>query len=232
MSIKIEGLSTPPNHAEAVPPSAETVPDRTCNGKCSGCSECCLRMTLRLTNTEIKKIRKYIKENNIKPQKHFPTDTPLAVMAEQSLFVDNICPFLDQNAEQGHNCTIYPVRPIICRTYICTMYHDEKTAKQVYDDITTACHGEHAAYTLLTSPEQNVQQLFFPAEYTPKPFDLVVVNGVYFEGYEKYKGLVFLVTAMERKDKNGKKEVGIARPEGTVWYPIDGLTVIKKAEKE
>lgn len=230
MGIKIDGLNAPPNHARTTPPSMETVPDKTCNGNCSGCGECCLRLTLRLTNTEIKKIRKYIKEHDIKPQKHTPTDVPAAVLSN-SLFVDTICPFLDQNAPQGHNCTIYPVRPIICKTYTCKMYHDPVTAKQVFDNTVAECHGEHAALTLLKSPEQNLQQLFFPEEYTPKPFDIVVVNDVYFEGYEQHKGQAFLMTALRRKNKNSKTEVGIASPNGTIWYPIDGLTVIKKAER-
>ena len=237
MPIKIESQNTPPNHANAVPPSAETVPDNTCNGKCSGCGECCLSMTLRITNAEITKIRKYIKTNNIKPQRHFPTNVPLAIMnpATQPLFVDTICPFLDTSAEQGHNCTIYPVRPIICRTYICKMYHDQTVAKQVYDETVAACHGEHAAYALLSSPERNLQQLFFPEEYTPKPYDIVVVNDTDFDIYEQYKGIAFVVTELDRKVKNGTRELCLIRTDipaaNTVWCPVDSLTIIKKAER-
>lgn len=234
MGIKINSQNTPPDHAVTVPPSTETVPDNTCNGQCSGCGECCLRMTLRLTNKEIKTIRKYIKEHNIKPQHHSPTDVPDDVLA-QSAFVDTICPFLDASAPQGHNCTIYPVRPIICRTYTCKMYHDNGAAKQVYDDVIKLCHGEHAAYTLLTSPERNLQQLFFPKEYTPQPCDIVIINDVYADGYEKYKGAIFIMTALERKTTNGPKEVGITRADTPstelIWYPIDGLTIIKLPER-
>lgn len=231
MAIKIQSQNTPPDHSATVPPTADTVPDNTCNGKCSGCGECCLRMTLRLTNKEINTIRKYIKANNIKPQRHSPNVGPIA-NPDDAIFVDMICPFLDTSAPNGHNCTIYPVRPIICRSYTCKMYHDPIANKQVFDDTVAACHGEHAAYTLLSSPERNLQQLFFPKEYTPQIYDIVVVNEVYQAGYEQFKGIAFIIANIEKNKKTGVDTACIIytdeHGQHTTWYPIDGLTVIKK----
>jgi hypothetical protein len=58
---------------------------------------------------------------------------------------------------------------------------------------------------------------------------------VYADGYEQYKGSVFIMTALERKTTNGSKEVGITRADTPstelIWYPIDGLTIIKLPER-
>ena len=40
--------------------------NNTINGRCSSCGNCCSNILL-LTDKEISKIKKYIKENNIKP---------------------------------------------------------------------------------------------------------------------------------------------------------------------
>lgn len=221
---------TPPPHSLDSDPS--TVPNNTCNGICSGCGECCLRMTLRLTKNDIKRIRNYIKTNNIQPCNHAPVTVPWANLEEhpgESLYVDTICPFFDMHAPDGHKCIIYPVRPTICRTYKCDMYSDTTAAKQVFDDTVAACHGEYAAYQLLNSPELNLQQLFFADYYTPKPYDVVVMNEVYHDGYVKYIGIPFMMTDMTRVI-NKKKECYLIPhndPDNPIWYPIDGLTVVK-----
>ena len=84
--------------------------DCTVNGKCSGCGDCCSNR-LPLSQKEINQIRKYIEKNNIVEQKH-----GLLVMATES--IDMTCPFMDTNSKD-HKCTIYPVRPQICREYTC-----------------------------------------------------------------------------------------------------------------
>ena len=80
------------------------------NGKCSNCGACCSN-TLPLDKKEIKQIKKYIEKNNIKPINHVP-----AMMSKE--YLDGICPFRDNINE---TCTIYPVRPVICRTYKCDL---------------------------------------------------------------------------------------------------------------
>lgn len=84
--------------------------DFTKDGKCSGCGQCCSSI-LPLSSSEIKEIKRYIKKHHIKEQKHMiaPTKEPL---------LDMTCPFLDTSKEK-EKCTIYSVRPKICRCFIC-----------------------------------------------------------------------------------------------------------------
>lgn len=86
------------------------VHDCTINGKCSGCGDCCSNI-LPLMKKEIIEIKKYIKEHDIKKQEHrsfyLSADT-----------IDMACPFCDINKEL--KCTIYPVRPSICKIFLCS----------------------------------------------------------------------------------------------------------------
>lgn len=79
------------------------VKDFTKDGKCSNCGSCCSDI-LPLSKAEIARIKRYIKENNIKEQRHN--------IAE----VDLTCPFRD---EANRKCLIYPIRPQICRSFVC-----------------------------------------------------------------------------------------------------------------
>lgn len=80
------------------------VTDNTIDGKCIGCGECCSNM-LPLSQNEISRIKAYIKKHNIKEQRHnFMTG------------IDMTCPFRD---EANKKCAVYPVRPDICREFIC-----------------------------------------------------------------------------------------------------------------
>lgn len=79
----------------------------TKNGECSGCGNCCANF-LPVSDTEIKRIRAYMKKHGITEQIcRFPTAKPI---------VDIQCPFRD---ELGKQCTIYPVRPAICQDFRC-----------------------------------------------------------------------------------------------------------------
>lgn len=80
------------------------VKDNTINGKCAGCGECCSNM-LPLSRNEISRIKAYIKKHNIKEQRH-----------NFMLGIDMTCPFRD---DANKKCTIYPVRPDICRDFVC-----------------------------------------------------------------------------------------------------------------
>lgn len=82
--------------------------DLTENGKCTGCGECCSNL-LPITDAEIRKIKAYMKRNNIKQQKHG--------VAPLRAGFDLKCPFLDESKEK--KCTIYPVRPKVCQDFIC-----------------------------------------------------------------------------------------------------------------
>lgn len=89
--------------------SAKSVTDYTVDGKCSGCGSCC-SVLLAMSNEEINRIKRFIRKHRIKEQKHImPTVDPVA---------DLTCPFLDIS-KPDKKCTIYRVRPAICRCFIC-----------------------------------------------------------------------------------------------------------------
>lgn len=79
----------------------------TKDGKCSGCGNCCSNL-LPMSRKEIEIIRKYMKKHHIKESKRL---FPLSKKA-----IDMICPFRDN--DKGI-CTIYEVRPEICKKFIC-----------------------------------------------------------------------------------------------------------------
>lgn len=83
--------------------------DKTDKGRCVGCGECCSN-ALPMRQKEIKIIQRYIKEHGIKEQKA-PT-----VFAKQPF--DMTCPFMRKDVSKDR-CTIYPVRPEICRCFKC-----------------------------------------------------------------------------------------------------------------
>ena len=88
--------------------------DFTQDGECSNCGQCCSRF-LPISAKEVKPIKRYIKKNHIKEQKHFyPTAQPMD---------DWTCPF---RSEKERKCLIYEVRPAICRDFRC-----DKPAKQI-----------------------------------------------------------------------------------------------------
>lgn len=73
--------------------------------KCSNCGECCVDF-IPLTKREVKNIKSYIRKNNIKEN----------VYIEDGNF-DNRCPFYVKDSCK--HCSIYPVRPEICKTFKC-----------------------------------------------------------------------------------------------------------------
>ena len=99
------------------------VTDFFVNDKCSECGQCCNRL-LPLSNYEINTIRAYVKKNNIKQQMH-----SINVMADR--FLDLTCPFLDDD-KPNHKCTIYKVRPLICRSFTCRDFQQNKIDPQLY----------------------------------------------------------------------------------------------------
>ena len=79
----------------------------TKDGNCSSGGNCCSNL-LPMSKKEIRTIHEYIRKNNIRESKH------ILPMAKQPY--DMICPFRDNG---NKICTIYPVRPEICRQFIC-----------------------------------------------------------------------------------------------------------------
>lgn len=77
-------------------------------GKCSQCGNCCSNL-LPMSRKEIEVIHRYIRKNNIKECRHI-----VPTMATY----DMTCPFLD-TGKSCEKCRIYPVRPEICKQFIC-----------------------------------------------------------------------------------------------------------------
>lgn len=89
------------------------VTDFTKDGKCSQCGGCCSKM-LPLSDSEIERIKKFVKKKKLKPHK-LPVN-PLLV--DQP--IDCTCPFLRfNNDDRGTWCSIYSVRPDICKAFTC-----------------------------------------------------------------------------------------------------------------
>lgn len=83
--------------------------DFTNNGKCIQCGSCCSNY-LPMTKKEISGIKNYVKVHKIKAQLH------TAGLKEPAF--DMTCPFLDITKDK-EKCTIYKVRPKICRDFSC-----------------------------------------------------------------------------------------------------------------
>lgn len=95
----------------------ETVTNNTISGKCSNCGECCSDF-LPISDQDIKRIHRYIKANNVK-EKH-------ANIVVQS-GIDFTCPFRDNINKV---CTIYDVRPSICREFKCDYTVEKISSKK------------------------------------------------------------------------------------------------------
>lgn len=89
--------------------------DKTINGKCSKCGECCSNF-LPISQEELNIIQKYVIENNIKPQ------TEILVMENRLA-----CPYWN------HKCLIYEVRPLICKEFYCNKKMDAETFEKFKD---------------------------------------------------------------------------------------------------
>ena len=84
--------------------------DFTDDGKCTQCGACCSRY-LPMTQKEADVIHRFVKKHDIKEFKHlFPVSNDT---------FDMTCPFMD-DSKQKEKCSIYSVRPEICKQFICS----------------------------------------------------------------------------------------------------------------
>lgn len=91
--------------------------DYTQDGKCSSCGSCCSNL-LPLSQKEFVRIRDYVQRKHIQEcVNRPPTMAPVQ---------DWTCPFRDNMRKV---CTIYEVRPAICRDFQC-----DKPKKQIEAD--------------------------------------------------------------------------------------------------
>lgn len=102
--------------------------DYTCNGECSRCGECCTPL-LPLTLDEIKVIKDYIKEKDIKP---------VSVIRGNNIYFR--CPFYDPDKKC---CNIYEVRPEVCRAFTCHNKYKQINKNRHYYDKRADINGNH-----------------------------------------------------------------------------------------
>ena len=114
--------------------------DKTVDGKCSSCGGCCTNF-LALTDAEISRIKKYVREHDIRPCSHGFT-APL-----KEAVVDMICPFRDENKKI---CTVYEVRPFICQHYQCNKTVEEFALDAFKEDPDYAKRKRHYINMRLT----------------------------------------------------------------------------------
>ena len=84
------------------------------DGKCIQCGNCCSNL-LPMSQKEIDVIHRYIRKKHIKECRH---------IAPATVAYDMTCPFRDNDRKI---CTIYEVRPEICKQFICD---NEQRAKR------------------------------------------------------------------------------------------------------
>ena len=87
------------------------------DGKCSRCGECCTPF-IPMTYKEYKKIKKYIKENNIQCESQ---------VAGNDVHIR--CCFYNR---KEHKCNIYKVRPEICKRFKCCGIAQQINARKKY----------------------------------------------------------------------------------------------------
>ena len=112
--------------------------DYTKDGECSRCGNCCSNL-LPVSAKEAKRIREYVRRNHIGECVNRP---PTAEPVE-----DWTCPFRDNMKKI---CTVYEVRPAICRDFRC-----DKPRKQIEADK----RMYHGRYDVV-----NMRETFFPKE--------------------------------------------------------------------
>lgn len=107
-----------------LPKDGEFYSNNCVDGHCIGCGECCTDL-LPTTRREIVRLRDYAKKHQMKEHR-----LPAGAALES---VDLTCPFRN---EMTKRCEVYPVRPLICRAFICsrTLQAARKTRDLVQSD--------------------------------------------------------------------------------------------------
>lgn len=93
---------------DRLPTDGEFYSNNCVDGHCIGCGECCTDL-LPTTRREIVRLRDYAKKHQLKEHR-----LPAGAALES---VDLTCPFCNETTKR---CEVYPVRPLICRAFICS----------------------------------------------------------------------------------------------------------------
>lgn len=103
------------------------ITNNTNKNKCSRCGQCCNAWN-PITMEEYYKIKDYIQENNIK-------QAPIKTIKDDIYIT---CPF---NTPKG--CSIYPVRPAVCRKFSCSLSEDKLSFNRSHFDSIADINGTH-----------------------------------------------------------------------------------------
>lgn len=162
----------------------------SCNckeGKCSNCGECCTEM-LPLTLSEVRLIKAYVKEKNIKPY------SDIFFLYENKLSCNMMCPFRDFTEKK---CRIYEVRPKICRLFKCNQ--DANTI----ESHKLAAH-KRANYNKCVNPRKHVTKAYSTREliYGDKIDTIRVIVGNLARMNKPIftEGVINLLKAFDRED--------------------------------
>lgn len=172
------------------------------NGKCSRCGQCC-SAHIPITDRDVARIKSYVLENHVKPIPHCGETN--------QVFMDLLCPFLKQHTDGTSECTIYEIRPDICKMYQC--------------DKNPANYLNVAATFITQSEERNLQQLFFPGKFIPDAGDIVydyeeVVN----HHYDITQCTAYVLLDNQRTTNGVIEREMVAVPAlYKVWKPIELL---------
>lgn len=140
----------------------EELSDNTAGHRCTHCGECCSD-TIALVKTDVTRIKAYIRSHNIKPEQHTKLLGPVA----QPHIVDAVCPFcrIEQfrsaDKPQRANCTIYPVRPAVCRAFTCEISSSKNKLDDIYRDLQKTLTKQELAELAKTVPT-SMRGVFFP----------------------------------------------------------------------
>lgn len=207
-----------PHYGYYTGPDIETIyqksDDFTNHGQCSRCGNCCPHH-LPLLSSEVERIQAYIKDHNIEPVHHGTPGEPN---------VDLMCPFYNHKGIIG-NCSIYDIRPIICRVYQCNLSQDEINQRMTDEEQKQQINW----LEMKSHHETEMWQTFYPDKYTPKDGDIVIINQIHMIEHLKHQNDVYMVTNQKHK-KHGITEVFLRNPatKEHLWFDIKGLTVIQE----
>ena len=118
-----------------LPTDGEFYSNNCVDGHCIGCGECCTDL-LPTTRREIVRLRDYAKKHQLKEHR-----LPAGAALES---VDLTCPFRNETTKR---CEVYPVRPLICRAFICSGRCKQPGKRGISSKVTatsTPCGGRYS----------------------------------------------------------------------------------------
>ena len=172
------------------------------DGKCSRCGQCC-SAHIPITDKDISRIKSYVLENHVKPIVHCESTN--------QIFLDLLCPFLKQNKDGTSECTIYEIRPGICKLYQC--------------DTNPIDYLGVANDFIMAGKETNLQQIFFPGKFIPDTGDIVYdYNEIVNHNYDNTQCSAYIVTSNQRTVNGVVEREVVAIPAlYKVWKPVEML---------